>query len=348
MSIEAGTSSALTDKAVNLIALRAYLDQHMPGLVHGELRAALLAGGHSNLTFSVSDGTNRWVLRRPPLGEHAPAAHDMFREYRVMKALGNTPIPVPEMLHYCGDHAVIGAPFFLSAFVPGTVYRDISDTAGLGAERARAISWELMDVLARLHTIDPQTAGLASLGKPAGFLERQVRRWTENATRVIGSYQGVPELVEQLRSRMPQTVVHSIVHGDYRLDNVMVSADDQVVAVLDWEMATLGDPLTDLGLLWCYWEGLPRNEADTMRKGISPALGFPDIRELVQNYRAATGWDISALPWYVAFGYFKLAALRGQIHQRYLNGQTPGEGFETVGQLIAPLINESARTLELG
>jgi aminoglycoside phosphotransferase (APT) family kinase protein len=346
MSTEAETSSTLIDDALNLIALRAYLDQRRPGFVHGELRATLLAGGHSNLTFSVGDGGHRWVLRRPPLGEHAPAAHDMFREYRVMRALRETPIPVPEMLHYCDDRAVIGAPFFLSEYVPGIVYRDVSDTAVLGAGRARAISRELIDVLARLHTIDPQAVGLADLGRPAGFLDRQVRRWTENAARVIGSYRGAPELVELLRARMPQTAVHSIVHGDYRLDNVLVSADDRVAAVLDWEMATLGDPLTDLGLLWCYWAGLPRNEADTMRKGISPELGFPDIRELAAHYSAATGWDVSALPWYVAFGYFKLAALRGQIHQRYLNGQTPGEGFETVGQLIAPLIDESLRTLE--
>jgi aminoglycoside phosphotransferase (APT) family kinase protein len=324
---------------LDLTALRSYLDSH--GLAAGDLTATLLAGGHSNLTFEVGDGVRRWVLRRPPLGERRSTAHDMGREYRVMSALAGSRVPVPEVLHYCDDPSVIGAPFHLTGFVGGTVHRTTAQTARLGAERARALSFELVDVLADLHSIDPDAVGLGDFGRPQGFLQRQVARWTGQAEDVLD---GVQSLVDRLRAGIPEGRGAGIVHGDYRLDNVLVS-DGRVVAVLDWEMAALGDPLTDLGLLRCYWDGVENPGGDGMRKGIDPALGFPEFAELADHYATRTGTDLADLSWYAAFGYLKLAVLRGRIHQRYLAGNTP-EGFESVGDLIAPLVDQSRRTLE--
>ncbi|PXY18422.1 hypothetical protein BA062_35510 [Prauserella flavalba] len=330
---------------LDLRALRSYLDRTVPGLVSGELTAMLLAGGHSNLTFELGAGAGRWVLRRPPLGERPSASHDMGREYRVMGALAASDVPVPEVLHYCEDPSVIGAAFHLSAFVEGTVFRTTAQTALLGAERAHDVSFELVDVLAALHGVDPEAVGLGHFGRPAGFLQRQVARWTGQAEDVLAGFAGVETLVERLRTGMPESQGSAIVHGDYRLDNVLVSGDGRIVAVLDWEMATLGDPLTDLGLLQCYWEGVDNPGGDGMRKGIDPALGFPEFGELSERYATRTGTEPAGLSWYAAFGYLKLAVLRGRIHRRFLEGNTP-EGFETVGDLIAPLLDQSRRTLE--
>lgn len=329
----------MTDSGLDLPALRSYLDTR--GLPAGDLTAKLLAGGHSNLTFAVGDGTLRWVLRRPPLGERRSTAHDMGREFRVMSALTGSEVPVPKVLHYCEDPSVIGAPFHLTEFVEGTVHRTTAQTAQLGADRARALSFELVDVLADLHGIDPSSVGLGDFGRPQGFLRRQVARWTGQAQEVLT---GVETLVDRLRNGMPAERGGGIVHGDYRLDNVL-AADGHVVAVLDWEMAALGDPLTDLGLLRCYWDGVENPGGDGMRKGIDPALGFPEFAELADRYATRTGTGLAELSWYAAFGYLKLAVLRGRIHQRYLAGNTP-DGFETVGDLIAPLVDQSRRTLE--
>jgi len=331
--------------ALDLPALRGHLDQAVPGLVSGDLEATLLAGGHSNLTFLISDGVGRWVLRRPPLGHTDPSTHDMAREFTVMAALAGSGVPVPALVHECLDPEVLGAPFYLSEFVDGTVYRTVEQTAGLGAERARAVSFELVDVLVDIHALDPGAVGLGGFGRPDGFLERQVKRWTGLAEEVLSDIVGVGRLVADIRSTKPQTTRSGIVHGDYRLDNVMVSEDARIVAVLDWEMAALGDPLTDLGLLQCYWTGVINPGGDAMRKGIDPELGFPDFDELARRYAERSGTSLDSLPWYAAFGYLKLAVLRGRIHQRFLAGNTP-PGFETVGDLIQPLVTASRHTLE--
>jgi len=343
-SDEVMTSTALVE-GLDLPTLDAYLRREVPGLVTGPLTAAPLAGGHSNLTYTVSDGTSTWVLRRPPLGDWAPAAHDMARECAAMRGLAGTPVPVPGVVHLCADPDVLGAPFYLSEFVAGTVYRTREDTAGFTAERARAISFELIDVLADLHSVVPAEVGLDRFGRPEGFLERQVTRWTGQAERLLKDEPGTEGLIDRLRREMPTTLAARIVHGDYRLDNVMIADDDRLVAVLDWEMATLGDPLTDLGLLWCYWKGVENPGGDTMRKGIDPALGFPGIQELVDRYATRTGADIDSLRWYVAFGYLKLAVLRRSIHLRFVDGHAP-VSFARVGELVAPLVRTSLTTLE--
>ena len=216
---------------LDLKALRAYLDETAPGLVTGPLEATLLAGGHSNLTFALSDGEHRWVLRRPPLGHTDPSSHDMSREYRVTAALGGSDVPVaPAVLEHRGT-SVLGVPFYLSEFVDGVVYRTVEQTATLGAATARALAFELMDVLADLHALDPATVGLGHFGRPEGFLERQVDRWTGWAEETLVDVPGARRLVGEVRSTRPSTTHSSIVHGDYRLDNLMVSGG-HVAAVL--------------------------------------------------------------------------------------------------------------------
>jgi len=311
---------------VDLPRLRAYLDSA------GPLRAELIAGGRSNLTYVVTDGTSEWVLRRPPLGHVLATAHDMAREHRVLTALADTPVPVPETYVLCPDSDVLGAPFYLMEKVDGTVYRTALQTERLGAERATAIAHELIDVLAALHGVDPGAAGLGDFGRPAGFLDRQVRRWQRQlAASRSREIAGIDALSQALARSIPATQRPTIVHGDYKLDNVIVGADDSIAAVVDWEMATLGDPLCDLGLFNVYWDGgiaeIPTGDA-----------GFPSGVELRARYAVATGLDLSPLPWYEALGCFKLAVISEGIHYRFLRGQTVGEGFAEIGDMVAPLV----------
>lgn len=324
---------------IDLPRLAVHLASHIEGFGAADLSVELITGGHSNLTFVVGDGVRRWVLRRPPVGEVSRSAHDMGREARVMAALRDTTVPVPRIEHYCDDPAVIGTPFYLSEFVDGEVLRTADETRRLGPDGAERVSEEIIQILADLHALEPAAVGLADFGRPAGFLERQVARWTDHAEALLSGRAGVAPTVAALRDGMPFGGRVSVVHGDYRLENTIV-AEGRIAAILDWEMATLGDPLTDLGLLWCYWAGVENPGGDTMRKGVEPELGFPGITDLIDRYAARSGIDVSALPWYVAFGYLKLAVLRSRIHRRFLAGQAP-QSFAEVGVLIDPLLNAS-------
>ena len=321
---------------LDLAALRGWLDGALPELADGELSASLIAGGRSNLTYAVQDGTNRWVLRRPPLGHVLPTAHDMGREYRVLAALRPGPVPVPTPLAACADPEVIGAPFYLMEFVDGALLRTAEDLAGLGPERATVVAHALIDVLADLHEVDPAEIGLADFGRPAGFLERQVSRWKKQ---LDASYTrplpGALELHAALAESIPSDGPPALVHGDYRLDNVLVGADDQIAAVLDWEMATLGDPLTDLGLFLVYWSEIVGTHA-----------ALPSGDQLIARYAARRKVDLSRLDWYVAFACFKLAVISEGIHARFAAGQTVGEGFERIGDGVLPLIGRGRALLD--
>jgi aminoglycoside phosphotransferase (APT) family kinase protein len=331
---------------LDVIRLRAYLDREHPGLRDGDLRAELIAGGKSNLTYAVRDDSHSWVLRRPPLGHVLRTAHDMGREHRVISTLAPTAVPVPETVLLCADPEVIGAPFYVMEFVEGTVYRTAAQTAALGAERARTLSYTLVDVLADLHEVDPSAVGLGDFGRPAGYLERQVRRWKGqlDASR-SRDLPGIEELHARLAASTPAESGAGVVHGDYRLDNVVVDAGGRVAAVLDWEMATLGDPLADLGLLLVYWDGLARIGGDAVATSVSPAAGFPPGSELAARYAERRGADLTRLPWYIAFGFFKLAVIAEGIHYRFTQGQTVGAGFEQLGQIVPPLVAYGHATL---
>lgn len=239
--------------------LRAYLERELPGLVQGPLVGELIEGGRSNLTYAVSDGTGRWVVRRPPLGHVLATAHDMRREHRVISALHRTAaVPVPGALLLCEDESVLGAPFYVMEFVEGTPYRTAAQLTEIGPDRTRKVVLGLADTLVQLHAVDPETAGLADFGRPDGFLERQLRRWGKQLEASRNrELPGIDALRSGLAAALPASPAATVVHGDYRLDNVLIGADDTVAAVLDWEMSTLGDPLTDLGLLVMYSEQEP-------------------------------------------------------------------------------------------
>ena len=240
---------------LDLAAFRRWYDGERPGELGADLRGRLIAGGRSNLTYEVTDGASWWIVRRPPLGHVQATAHDMGREYTAMSALVPTAVPVPTTYAHCADPEVLGAPFYVMERVIGTAYRTATQLEPLGPERTATIARRMVDVLAALHAVDPAVVGLGEFGRPAGFLERQVRRW---GRQLEGSqtreHPEAEELHRQLTARVPadDPAVVGIVHGDYRLDNLLTGDDDQIRAVVDWEMATLGDTRTDLALLLVY------------------------------------------------------------------------------------------------
>ena len=332
---------------LDLARLGEYMARERPGLVAGPLEAEVIQGGRSNLTYRLTDGTSRWVLRRPPLGHVLATAHDMAREHRVISALEHTGVPVPGTVLLCEDEEVISAPFYVMEQMAGTPYRTAEELASLGPERTRRVVMALPDTLVALHSVEPEAVGLGDFGRPAGFLERQLRRWSKQleASR-SRELPGIDALLTELGQRRPESPAPAVVHGDFRLDNVLVDEDDRITAVLDWEMSTLGDPLTDLGLLVMYSEqpDLPDSPVSTT----SGAPGHPDAAELVERYAAASGRDVSGVNWYTAFAYFKLAVILEGIHYRYTLGQTVGAGFDRIGDVVPVFIDNGLTTLRKG
>ncbi|APY89120.1 phosphotransferase family protein [Streptomyces alfalfae] len=332
---------------LDLDQLRGHLDRERPGLVGGPLTARLIEGGRSNLTYAVTDGTTRWVVRRPPLGHVLATAHDMRREHRVIAALHPTDVPVPAPVLLCEDEAVIGAPFYVMEYVDGIPYRTAEELAPLGPERTRDAVLGLVDTLVDLHAVDPAAVGLGDFGRPEGFLDRQLRRWGKqlDASR-NRDLAGVDELHAALGRSLPASPAPAVVHGDYRLDNVLIGDDDRIRAILDWEMSTLGDPLTDLGLLVMYSARL--DVPDSPVSTTAGAPGHPDPAELIERYAARSGRDVSAVSWYTAFAWFKLAVILEGIHYRYTLGQTVGAGFDRIGELVPVFIEHGLATLDGG
>jgi aminoglycoside phosphotransferase (APT) family kinase protein len=320
---------------LDLARFTTWFDDACPGEIGGPLDGRLIAGGRSNLTYEVSDGTKSWVVRRPPLGHVLATAHDMGREYRVITALRDTSVPVPLTYALCADPDVIGAPFYVMSRVDGISYRTADQIAGLGPTRIRAIAERLIATLALLHAVPPAEVGLADFGRPEGFLARQVRRWKKqldaSRSRPIA---GIDELHALLAASPPDGTPPAIVHGDYRLDNVLVGSDDKIAAVVDWEMATLGDPLTDVGLLIVY-QTMERLGDGPMA---SAAPGYPAVPEVLAQYAACSGRDLSDLGFYIALASFKAAVILEGIHFRYVHGQTVGEGFQEIGAMVEPLV----------
>ena len=331
---------------VDLAALTRWLDDTAPGLRQGELSGEVIAGGKSNLTYRITDGQSAWALRRPPLAHVLPTAHDMVREFTVISALAGTDVPVAEPIALCADPDVLGAPFYLMGFVDGVVL-DRPDVLGaIDRASAERVCVQLMQTLVRLHAVDPAAVGLAEFGRPEGFLERQVRRWHQQwQASETEPRAALDTVVETLTATIPEQSAPAIVHGDYRLTNVMFRRDehgiDGIAAVVDWEMATLGDPLTDLGLLVVYQT--LASESDVVMPRMAPADGFLTPMQMVQRYAAESDRDLSRLAWYVGFGYFKLAVVAEGIHHRYLQGKTVGAGFDHFGAAV-PILLDAALT----
>jgi aminoglycoside phosphotransferase (APT) family kinase protein len=328
--------------------LAAFLDER--GLGAGEVQVERIPQGHSNLTFTVRRGDETWILRRPPRGELLPTSHDVTREYRIMTALWGGPVPVPRPIVLNEDPEVIGAPFYLMQRVEGVAIRGELPPAYAADEDARlGLAERLIDVLAEIHQVDWNAIGLGNLGKPAGYIERQVRRWTGQ---LMGAWnREIPELSEVanwLQEHIPESPPPTLVHGDYRLDNLMVLPEPpaRVTAVVDWEMGTIGDPLADLGYLLTFWRdpGDPPAEFADDAWTISEMPGFPRRQWLVERYRERTGIDVRALDFYQVLAIWKLAILLEGSYKRLKDGMADDPWFERLETGVPAL---ARRALEL-
>jgi len=321
-------------------ALSAWLGRRLELADDPPLQAELIAGGRSNLTYLLRSGERMWVLRRPPLGRRLPTAHSMLRERRVLDALSGTGVPVPRVVAACDDNDVIGTSFYVMDYVDGRVIRAPADD-DLDPSQRHTCAIELVKTLATLHQLEYERVGLGEFGRPAGYLERQVRRFKQqldaSRTRELPALDRLGDL---LAASLPDSGRAAILHGDYRIDNVMLDRHDptRIVAVLDWEMATLGDPLCDLGMLLMYW-GQAGEQMATGAHAITAAAGFPTRNEIIERYALQTGFPLEDLRVYIAFAYFKLAVIVEGIHARHLDGLTVGEGYDGMAA-IPPVLAE--------
>ena len=316
----------------NVSRLAAYLSGRLEGADAG-IEVEQFPCGHSNLVYLVRTGGREYVLRRPPLGPVAPKAHDMAREYRVLQAVHPHFPEAPEAYLLCEDAAVLGSAFFLMERRRGMVIRDAAPAELTRLPQyARRVSEGFIDCLARLHAVDVSRAGLRELGKAEGFVPRQVRGWTERWERA--KTEELPEMqrvARWLEDRLPPSAEATLVHNDYKLDNVMMHpAGEGVKAVLDWEMTTLGEPLADLGLTLCYWTwagAAAEEEPHPALAAITTQPGWYTREEFLERYARQTGRDVSRVGYYEVLGVFKLAAILQQIYYRFHLGQTQDQRF---------------------
>jgi aminoglycoside phosphotransferase (APT) family kinase protein len=310
----------------------------------------LVGGGRSNLTYRVRSGERSWALRRPPLGHVIATAHDMSREYRVLSALADTPVPVPRPIALCEDAAVNDAPFYVMEFCDGVVLQDAAPPGFADTpERGRAISEALVDTLVTLHAIDPDAVGLGDFGRPQGYLERQVRRWSKQwESNRTGELPEIEQLLARLARALPESGPGSIVHGDYRLGNMALDRDDpgRVVAVFDWEMATLGDPLADLGYTLIYWveAGDPDDGLGVSRITAEP--GFFTRDEITRAYAKRSGRDVGAIDFYRVLALTKLAIISEGIYKRFQLGKTVGAGAGDTARVTGRLARRALSIAE--
>ncbi|MGW4402428.1 phosphotransferase family protein [Nonomuraea sp. NPDC004702] len=343
----------MTVPGIDWPRLVSWLGRNVPDA--GEpLSVSLISGGRSNLTYLVEARERRLVLRRPPLGHVLPTAHDMRREWRVISALAPTPVPVPEPVAFCADEEVVGAPFYVMGYVPGAAVQTKDELGQPTPAQTRRLSERLAEVLAAIHAVDYREVGLGDFGRPEGYLARQLDRWCQQWERSkTADLPDYDSLVRRLRERLLAASDSTLVHGDYRLDNTLVRlapppAEIEIMAVVDWEMSTLGDPLADLGLTLTYWHD--RGDDERARIPVSGdvtvAPGFMNAAEFAAHYGKVSGRDISDLGFYVAFGNFKLAVIVEGIHARFKQGKTVGEGFDRIGAAVPTLISRAHRMLD--
>lgn len=320
--------------------LRAFLDEHGLGAGVREIGVEPVGEGHSNHTFALTRGDDEFILRRPPRGPLPPSAHDMMREARVLSAVEPTPVPSPRILAVCEDEGVIGVPFYVMEKVEGHVITDTVPEPFDHPASRRAIAHSLVDALVELHAIDPQAVGLGDFGKPSGYLERQLKRftglWEHNKTREIPE---VERVGNWLRDNMPEQSGATIVHGDYRLGNVMIDPQEPVVtAIFDWEMSTIGDPLADVGYLNMMW-----TEADDPEGGmydlnrVTRAEGFPTRTELVARYEKRSGRAMTDIRWYTALALWKAIVFMEGNYKRATSGATDDEFLKSFGEGVVDL-----------
>jgi aminoglycoside phosphotransferase (APT) family kinase protein len=309
-----------------------FFREHVPG-GDVELEFELISGGRSNVTYLVRGGGREWVLRRPPLGHVLPTAHDMAREHRVLTALADTGVPVPRTFALCTDPAVNEQPFYVMQYTPGVILADAMPAgfAETAAERRRLCE-AFVDTLVKLHAVDWKAVGLEGFGHPEGFVERQVRRWSQQWERSkTGELPVIDELIRRLGKALPESPPPTIVHGDYRLGNMALDPNDpgRVVAIFDWEMATLGDPLTDVGYTLGYWAN-PGESFGGVIASTTAEPGFMTRDELVAEYARRSGRRVDHVAFYQVLALYKLAIISEGIYARFMQGKTLGEGFAGV------------------
>ncbi len=345
MPDEAETIEVRADERLDEARLHDYLRSKLEG-TEGPLRVRQFGGGAANLTYLLDFGGLEYVLRRPPLGPVAPSAHDMAREFRVLSVLHRFFAPAPRALLYCEDPVVLGAPFFVMERKHGIVVRkSLPDAYQDRREAPRKMGEALVDALADLHAVDYASLGLEGLGKPVGFVQRQIEGWRGRWEKT--RLEEVPDMDRVhawLQDHQPPEGPTTLVHNDYKLDNVMLAADDpgRLVAVFDWDMCTLGDPLSDLGSLLTYWTE-PSDPAPFRAMSMMPTdPGFPSRDEMVRRYAERSGRDVSAIGFYHVLGLFRLAVIAAQIYFRFQRGQTQDRRFAAFGPLI-PVVAAAAR-----
>ena len=337
------------NETLNIPRLAAYLQAHLPNL-HGDLTIQQFRGGYSNLTYALTFGDTEMVLRRPPFGAKIKSAHDMGREYRILSKLHPAGVPVPQPLLNCDDDAVIGAPFYIMQRVKGVILRpQLRPSDAPAPEQMAAIASALVDQLVRLHALDLDAAGLADFGRPTGYVTRQVNGWQKRWHRALTD--PVPDMetvADWLKTHQPPSPAPTLLHNDFKYDNMVLHPDNltHIRAILDWEMATVGDPLMDLGMMLAYW----------VEKGDSPVLqavalsptalpGNPTRAQIAAMYAASSGRNLQHLTFYYVFGLFKLAVIAQQIYQRWKLGHTQDSRFAALLAAVQALAHTATRAI---
>jgi aminoglycoside phosphotransferase (APT) family kinase protein len=346
------TQPVREDEQLDLNLLEPYLRDHFPQ-IQGPLSVEQFPHGHSNLTYLLRLGEREMVLRRPPFGNQVKTAHDMGREYRVLSRLAKVYPPAPTPYLYCEDESILGAPFYVMERRRGVVLRrTLPRGLQLGPEMVRRLSEALIDNLALLHTLDYQAAGLGDLGKPAGYVQRQVTGWTERYRKAqTDDVPAVDQLAQWLAQNRPAERGAALIHNDYKFDNLLLDPGDitRIAAVLDWEMATIGDPLMDLGSTIAYW--VEAGDPDLLQAFVVGPTALPGSlsrRDLVERYQAKTGFDVSNMLYYYCFGLFKTAVIIQQIYARYARGFTRDERFAQMNQTVAKMSQGAVQAAAAG
>ena len=346
------TTPVRAGEELPLERLDAYLREHLPD-AKGTLSVEQFSHGHSNLTYLVRLGAMELVLRRPPFGNQVKSAHDMGREYRVLSKLHSIYAPAPRPYLYCDDVTVLGDPFYVMERRHGVILRK-QLPPGLVIDRttARGLSEAVVDNLVLLHALDYKAAGLADLGKPEGYTERQVAGWSKRyAQSMTDSIPGMDRISQWLTDNIPAEGNASVIHNDYKYDNLLLDPEDlrRIVAVLDWEMATIGDPLMDLGTMLGYWvEANDPAELRATAVGLTSLPGNLTRRELIERYQTKSGREVTDAVFYYCFGVFKIAVILQQIYARYVRGHTHDPRFAKLNEIVAIMCHQADSTIQQG
>jgi aminoglycoside phosphotransferase (APT) family kinase protein len=351
MSVSSDSTAVRAGEELDHDALDSYLREHLAGFDPSRpIAIEQFPGGHSNLTYLIRYGSQEFVLRRPPVGPVARTAHDMPREYKLLAVIHPRFPLAPKPVLLCEDSSIIGVPFYLMERRRGFIVRQkVPDQIGDNPELRRRLSETVVDTLIALHAVDIYQSGIVNIGKPEGFVSRQVHGWTDRWQRSkTGELPEMDQVVDWLVQHIPAEAASAatIVHNDFKLDNLMLDEDDpaRVVAVLDWEMCTVGDPLVDVGLLLAYWTmkgpggGADRNSS---LRAVTHGAGWMTREEMVERYQTKTGRDLSGIIFYETFARFKVAVVIQQIYFRYVQGQTQDERFRNLDGLVRELTQEA-------